>query len=127
MNRKDQLNREISELESQLQPLKNELKEIYVNEQKEVEKNIELCHSGKHSFLDSDLIYSATAKCNCGAGLAYPKGVGIHGNWDCSGILTGRALTDLSIKHDAPYSFSFYEIKSEQQPSANGQTTRPKQ
>lgn len=78
---------------------------------------------------DSEIIYAATARCQCGAGLAYPKGIGAHGSWDCSDILTGRAAPkgrEDSKLHSDRYPFVFYEIKSENQPSQNGATTRPK-
>lgn len=82
---------------------------------------------------DDELLYAATARCCCGAGLAYAptdKGTGPFkgpSQWDCSDILTGRAIPSGqpgSVKHDEPAPFAFYEIKSENQPSANGATTR---
>lgn len=71
------------------------------------------------------MIYSATARCPCGAGLAYESGAD---SWDCSDILTGRAIPSGqpgSKKHTVRLPFAFYEVKSENQPSANGATTRP--
>lgn len=76
------------------------------------------------------LRYSAGARCPCGAGLAYD----INGEdpsspfrgpsyWDCAEILLGTARTD--VTHTAQLPFVFYEIKSEDQPSAGGRTTRP--
>ncbi len=74
-------------------------------------------------FSDSDLIYSAGARCDkCGAGLAYPKDCGPWHQWTCSNVLKGIGTDN---GHGA-YPFSFYEIKSENQPSAQGNTTRPK-
>lgn len=70
-----------------------------------------------------DLVYAAYNRCPCGAGLAYPRNCGMHHYWDCSAILTGKA--DEKVEHTAQLPFMFYEIKSEQQPSANGATTRP--
>lgn len=78
---------------------------------------------------DSELIYAATARCPCGAGLAYATGIGPHGFWDCSDILTGRAAATgqpESKPHCARYPFAFWSITSESQPSAHGATTRPK-
>lgn len=85
-------------------------------------------------FSDDELIYAATARCQCGAGLAYSpqdenpdlpyKGPSA---WDCSDILTGRAAKvgeSGHVQHDDIAPFAFYEIKSEEQPSANGMTTR---
>lgn len=73
---------------------------------------------------DSELIYAAMARCHCGAGMAYPRGIGGHGFWDCSGILTGRAMAGENT-HCARLPFVFWSVKSESQPSANGATTRP--
>lgn len=75
------------------------------------------------AFSDADLVYSATARCKlCGAGLAYPKECGPNHQWTCSNVLKNIG-TDKG--HEA-FPFAFYEIKSENQPSANGATTRPK-
>lgn len=72
-------------------------------------------------FHNDDLVYSAGARCKCGEGLAYPKDCGPNHQWTCSGVLTGRKNDN---EHDA-FPFAFYEIKSENQPSAKGNTTRP--
>lgn len=79
------------------------------------------------------IVYAAHERCLCGAGLAYDplfedeasvfKGP-LSGYWDCSAILTGTA--DASVQHTGKLPFSFYAIKSEQQPSACGATTRIK-
>lgn len=74
-------------------------------------------------FRDEELVYAARARCPCGAGLAYPQDIGMHGAWDCSDILTGRAKAERGA-HTTPLPFMFYEIKSEDQPSAQGATTR---
>lgn len=87
-------------------------------------------------WMDSDLLYAATARCACGAGLAYaPSDPGDPSSpfkrpsaWECSDILTGRAIPSGqpgAKTHDEPAPFAFYEIKSENQPSAQGLTTRP--
>lgn len=78
------------------------------------------------------LVYSATARCPCGAGLAYPEGGPgdessphrwpYNGYWDCSAIMAGTA--DPEVTHTAKLPFAFYEIKSEDQPSARGASTR---
>jgi len=76
------------------------------------------------TFTDWSLLYSAVARCRCGAGLAYPLD---HDealrrrSWTCSRILRGEPAT--GDHDDLP--FAFYEIKSEGQPSARGATTRP--
>lgn len=69
------------------------------------------------------LVYAAYDRCPCGAGLAY--GGEAKDYWDCSAILLGTA--DESVTHTARLPFVFYEIKSENQPSAHGATTRPKE
>jgi len=74
------------------------------------------------------MTYAATARCPCGAGLAYDDtcvGSPFRGPsyWDCSEILLGTA--DKTVQHTAKLPFVFYEIKSENQPSAKGATTRP--
>lgn len=78
------------------------------------------------------LTYAAYSRCPCGAGLAYNESCQLDsvfkwpysGYWDCSAILLGTA--DEGVKHTAKLPFAFYEIKSEDQPSARGATTRPK-
>ena len=85
---------------------------------------------------DSELRYAARARCRCGAGLAYaPSDPGRPDSpfkgpsaWDCSDCLTDRAIHSGqpgAVVHDEAAPFAFYKIKSEDQPSANGETTRP--
>lgn len=69
-----------------------------------------------------ELRFSAGARCTCGLGLAYPKDCGGFHYWSCSGVLLGTA--DKAVKHDQ-LPFMFYSVKSEDQPSAGGRTTRP--
>lgn len=74
------------------------------------------------------LVYAAYSRCPCGAGLAHPEGMGAKGHWDCSAILLGTAIPSGqpgAVQHTAQLPFTFYEVKSERQPSANGATTRP--
>ena len=81
-------------------------------------------------YRDHQLVYAATSRCPCGAGLAYPRGIGIRGSWDCSDILTGRAIPSGqtgAVMHTDRLPFTFWEVRSEQQPSANGATTRPRE
>lgn len=75
-------------------------------------------------FQEDELIYAAGARCQCGHGLAYPKACGIFHYWDCSAVLKGTQ--DLTVPHTDRLPFVFYEIKSENQTSAEGYTTRPK-
>lgn len=84
------------------------------------------------TYKDRELVYSATSRCPCGAGLAYPKNAGVgtpsEQAWDCADILTGRAIPKGGPgwkTHTDRLPFAFYEVKSEDQPSARGATTRP--
>ena len=75
-----------------------------------------------------DLIFAAYQRCPCGAGLAYEKKSDpFKGYWDCSAILLGTAIPSDepgSVPHTAKLPFVYHEIKGENQPSANGATTR---
>lgn len=121
---KEQLQHEISALEKQLKPLEAELHAIYEAEGEDVEAKIKRCEMLQDKFSPDELMYSATTRCMCGAGLACPKNSSPRGSWYCSAILTGQA--ERGSSHDSAFPFAFYEIKSEDQPSAGGQTTRPK-
>lgn len=89
------------------------------------------------------LVYAAASRCACGYGMAYdPTGKLTASpdripssrphSWECAGTLLYRAneLSDdqrsfvKEALHDSPLPFTFYEIKSESQPSAHGATTR---
>ena len=128
MNTKESLQNQIKELEEKKKPLEKELRKLYQQEEEEVNNKIKRCEALQDKFSLDELIYSAHSRCECGAGMAYPKGVGIRGSWVCGDILLGRALPASnpdSKVHSGSLPFAFYEIKSEQQPSANGATTRP--
>lgn len=81
------------------------------------------------------LIFAATSRCPCGAGLAYDPAHEDPGSvftgpsaWDCSAILLGTAIAPGqpgAVTHTGELPFAFYSIKSEGQPSAEGATTRP--
>lgn len=71
-------------------------------------------------FTDDELKYSATNKCPCGYGLAYPLNCGPHHYWDCSAILKG--IADPYVVHTGKLPFVFYDIKSESELRG---TTRP--
>lgn len=78
----------------------------------------------------ADLVYAATARCPCGAGLAYERGCGGHGSWDCSAILLGEAIPQGqpgAVTHTDRLPFAFWKVKSEDQPLPGGVklTTRP--
>lgn len=78
------------------------------------------------------LTFAATWRCVCGHGMAYdPHGKVRSDNdspfvrpaqWECSAILLG--IADKALLHTPPAPFACYEAKSENQPSANGMTTR---
>lgn len=122
MTEKEQIQEQVDNLEKQLEPLKERLREIYSQESQEVAEKIKRCEKATDKFLKDELRYAAYSRCPCGAGLAYPKNIGIHGAWYCSSILLGEAVPGTT--HEAPKPFAFWEIKSEDQPSANGATTR---
>lgn len=67
-----------------------------------------------------ELVFAATVRCRCGAGMAYPKGLGPQGKWSCADVLLGSTERG---EHDE-YAFFSFEIKIEQQ--QNGLTTRPR-
>jgi hypothetical protein len=70
-------------------------------------------------FKDTELFYSRSSRCPCGAGLAYPKECSPLHYWDCSAILLGKA--DKHVKHTAQLPFSMYDIKGERE----NESTRP--
>jgi hypothetical protein len=76
---------------------------------------------GWETFTPAQLIYAESQRCPCGAGMAYVRGMGPPGFWDCSAILLGQG--DMAAKHEARLPFVFYEVRSEEQPGAG--TTRP--
>lgn len=75
-----------------------------------------------------DLVWAATARCQCGAGLAYPKGAApVGGAWDCSAILLGEAIESGqpgAVQHTGRLLFAFYKVTSERNVQGR-QTTRP--
>jgi hypothetical protein len=80
------------------------------------------------------MTFAASSRCPCGAGLAYDETCveepfKIPSYWDCSAILLGKAVPSGqagSVQHTDRLPFAFYEIKSENQPSAKGASTRPR-
>jgi hypothetical protein len=82
---------------------------------------------------EQDLTYAAYSRCPCGAGLAYVpklygKDNGAWDYWDCSDILLDRAIPKGqagAVTHTGKLPFMFWEVLSENQPSAQGATTRP--
>ena len=130
LSEKEQLIKEIRALKDQIKPKEERLEEIYQAEEKEVETKKKRVLAGKDAFILDELIFAATNRCACGAGLAYPKNIGRFGSWTCSDILLGRAIQKGKPgckEHSQDYPFTFYEIKSENQPSAYSRTTRPRE
>lgn len=93
--------------------------------------------------LEERLIYAAVTRCRCGHGYAYdPAGEVTNDKsdsplrrpnaWECAGILRHlaaeleepEAARVKEAEHDGALPFAFWELKSENQPSANGRTTR---
>jgi hypothetical protein len=96
-------------------------------------------------YSPAELSYAASARCRCGAGLAYPDSVRCLSDeprpdkWMCARVLLGEVPDSEGVHvvgfgerpgaypeapHDA-FPFWCWEIKSECQPSADGRTTRP--
>ena len=74
---------------------------------------------------DKDLLYAATSRCRCGAGLAYPldhdKAWEIHA-WVCSAALKGETE---GKEHDIYY-WAMYKVREETSINNDGgRTTRP--
>jgi hypothetical protein len=67
------------------------------------------------------LVYAATARCDCGAGMAFRADADpYNGSWRCSEELLG-----LAEPHSAIMPFRWNIIIPEDIPSARGETTRP--
>lgn len=125
---KETLKEEIAALEAQIEPKQKRLSEIYLEESADIQAKIGRVHKLQDKFDLSELVYASHSRCLCGAGMAYPKDVGGWGAWYCGDILLGRAIRkgqEGAREHEVALPFTFYEIKSENQPSANGATTRP--
>lgn len=125
MTEKEQLQAEIKEAESALEPKKTRLREIYREEEEAIAARLKLAQQGKGDFSLEELRFAATSRCSCGAGFAYPINVGMGGSWECSDILRGQA--EAGSSHSGAMPFSFYEVKSEENERYRdrGITTRP--
>lgn len=84
-------------------------------------------------YTEDDLVYAASARCVCGAGLAsgpmcIEPPFTVPSYWDCSAILLGKAAyrgePEAAI-HTDRLPFSMWDIRSEFHPEAEGRTTRP--
>lgn len=125
MTRKEELKRQIHEIEDKLLVLNKEYNEICRAEADIIAKRIDNAYKSKGDFTADELIFAAYSRCKCGAGMAYPENIGAYGEWSCSDILMGN-IDDLStsMEHTC-LPFMYYDVKSENQPSAHGNTTRP--
>src|SRR5947208_622453 len=111
MDKENKLKNEIAELDAQIEPKRKRLHEIWSERSDGVKDRIKHAEHGNGDFKLDELRFAATWRCACGAGMCYPKDIDIHGSWECSAILLGRAVAGSS--HDSP--FAFYEAKSEEQ------------
>lgn len=123
MNEKQTLEKEIAELEAQINPKQERLNKILTEESEAIDERVNKTRAMQDKFALDELLFASHERCECGAGFAYPKGMGMWGSWNCSAILLGKA--ERGTTHSPAMPFSFYEVKSENQPSANGATTRP--
>ena len=86
--------------------------------------NVLLDWLGRLRPLRKRLVYAATARCQCGAGLAFdpfgPSGQPL-GFWACSRTLLGPVTGE----HCDPLPFAKRTIMAENAAGAMGQTTRP--
>lgn len=109
--KRDNLSAEVSALDAQIREIIKKEQELVI---------FRATH--KFDFTDNEIIYSANSRCLCGAGLAYPKGIGPTGFWDCSDILTGRMLDKPATQHKDRLPFMFWKIKEEHEKRGS---TRP--
>jgi hypothetical protein len=74
---------------------------------------------------DTELLYAATARCQCGAGLAYPldhEAALRQASWKCGTVLKGESVEG---EHDS-FPFAFWKIREETSiNNAGGYSTRP--
>lgn len=78
---------------------------------------------------EDDLVYAATTRCLCGAGMAYNKFCrSSERYWECSAILLGKAKPAIepdAVVHTGKLPFAFWEVLSEREYASHGATTRP--
>lgn len=74
---------------------------------------------------EGDVVYSASMRCVCGAGLCYWRDGGADNYWDCSDVMLGRAIPvgqPGAIAHNDLFPFSKWKFVTE---NSAGYTTRP--
>lgn len=114
---------ELGKIDAQRKPIENSFNVATNHLARLIDAKIASAHKMEASFSADELVFSASSRCTCGAGLAYPDGIGINGSWHCADILQGKAEPAKSGNaklHTSAMPFSFYEIKSER----DGLTTR---
>lgn len=77
------------------------------------------------TLTDHELLYAATARCACGAGMAYPLDASEAlrlGAWLCSDVLKGNA--NPGTKHDE-LPFAIWKVREETSINNTVGTTRP--
>lgn len=117
------------EEQKRLQDIREQVKKL---EQQETE----IIANRQTTFKDG-LIYAATARCAyCRTGLFYPEkqrfepgsmAEDLRQCWVCLPVYAAALANDRAFPYDSHtvYPFNFWEVKSENQPSANGASTRP--
>ena len=77
------------------------------------------------NLTDKDLLYAATVRCRCGAGLAHPldhKAAFKIGGWTCAAYLKGETTDGM---HDFLH-WAYYKVREETSiNNTGGATTRP--
>lgn len=81
-----------------------------------------------YSFNDTQLVYTATSRCKCGAGLAYPRdqreAMKLRG-WACSKVLRGETGPEDKGQHEI-FDWAFFKIREESSINNQGaHSTRP--
>ena len=72
-------------------------------------------------WLEEELVYSASRRCKCGAGMAYPDGCLAGWYWACSEVLKGVVKDGADpSKHTGPLFFIYCDVEKE----GSGGTTR---
>ncbi len=88
-----------------------ELGRRYAAESKKVEDRM---NAGTPPFTVDELEFAKESVCPCGEKLAYPKGSGPHGSWDCSAILMGTSIhkgEPGAVTHTDRKPFAFWKVK----------------
>ena len=110
----EELLEELRKREKEMVPFRNELHKLMDEESEAAKHRIIAAKAGHGNFKEDELKWAAYNRCECGAGLAHPAGIGINGSWYCSAILMGNANREVLYVNELP--FAFYEIKSDTQP-----------